>query len=132
MKNLLVISSMMLFWACNQDPRAELSNTGSFGAIIENTASEDVTSLIQKLQNNQQLNVTVKGAIADFCKGEGCWLTLENNNGEPLLVEVKNNAFVLPYHIDGKTATVQGVALMDSADGGKAIPKIIANGIVID
>lgn len=132
MRNLFIMAAALLLWACNQDPRTKLESTGSFGTPIATPANEDVASLIKKLHTQQPFEVTVKGTVADFCKGEGCWLTLENKEGEPLLVEVKNNAFVLPYHIDGKTAIVQGTALLDSADNGGTAPKIIANGIQID
>ena len=36
----------------------------------------------------KEFNATVTGLISEYCKGEGCWLTLENQGGEPLFVEV--------------------------------------------
>lgn len=132
MKSIVSILVYLCLTACNNDPRASLPTTGAWGEPIETTATIDVKTVLQKLQAEQQIAVTAKGTIVDFCKGEGCWLTLQNEEGDPLWVEIKDNAFVLPYHIDGKTATVQGIALIDSSDNEKPSPKIVATGIKIN
>ncbi|TAE83850.1 MAG: DUF4920 domain-containing protein [Bacteroidetes bacterium] len=132
MKSIVNILICLCLIACNNDPRSSLSPTGAWGEPIENTATIDVKTVLQKLHVEQQIAVTTKGTIVDFCKGEGCWLTLQNEGGDPLWVEIKDNAFVLPYHIDGKTAIVQGVAVIDSSENGKPSPKLIATGIKIN
>jgi hypothetical protein len=130
MKPVLYFLISALLIACEQNPRAKIPTTGSFGKAITNTAPYTVEVALQQFANSPQAEITVTGVIADYCKGEGCWLTLEHAGAGPLFVEVKDNAFVLPEKINGKTAIVHGSMLMDSVDG-KTFPKIIANGIII-
>jgi hypothetical protein len=117
--------------ACNNDPRTKLPQSGTFGVAFDTTNStpaEDLDAILN-ITNNVGLKAT--GTIAQYCKGEGCWLTLKNKQGEEVLVNVKDKKFVLPYNIDGKTAFVNGVASRDTTEDGKAGITIEADGIVL-
>jgi len=89
-----------------------------------------VEQVISALNTGNDIPVKVTGTIEEYCKGEGCWLTLRNPDGEALFVEVKDKAFVLPHNIEGKTASVNGIAKKDTADG-KVQLSIEADGIMI-
>jgi len=68
-------------------------------------------------------------AVIEDCKGEGCWLSLKNENGKPILVEVKDKKFVLPLKINGSNAFIKGELQYVQAD--KYDFKIIASGMTI-
>lgn len=131
MKKLTWILAAFLLAACNNDPREKMAPTGNFGQPFKEDSVLTVNEVLTRLTTEPEFNVTVTGLIKEYCKGEGCWLTLENQGGEPLFVEVENKLFVLPHHIEGKVATVKGRASKTTNDAGKTEPMITASGITI-
>lgn len=131
MKKVFAIALLSIsLLACNNDPRAKLPATGSFGQSVVADTVKTVSDVLTLLETGNNIPVKVTGTIDKYCKGEGCWLTLENKGSEPLFVEVENKAFVLPLNIEGKIATVQGNAVKETKDGKEEV-RIIASGIII-
>lgn len=132
MKNLalILITALTLVACTNSDPRLKLSQTGTFGIAFKEDSMITVEQVVMALNKGNNIPVKVTGAIEEYCKGEGCWLTLKNPDGEALFVEVKDKAFVLPHNIESKTASVNGIAKKDTADG-KVQLSIEADGIII-
>jgi TfoX/Sxy family transcriptional regulator of competence genes len=130
MKKLISILILAAIISCNTDPRAKLPTTGNFGTAVTEDSLKTVNDVVIALQTNNTFPVKVTGVIAEYCKGEGCWLTLENKGGEALFVEVENKAFVLPHNISGKIAVVDGIAVKEKVEG-KEETKILAKGILI-
>jgi hypothetical protein len=132
MKKLILIFTVVIgVIGCNNDPRTKLPQTGTFGITFDTTNAimvEDIEGLLA-IGNNIGLKAT--GTISQYCKGEGCWLTLKNNQGEEVLVNVKDKSFVLPYNIEGKTAIVNGVASKDTTAEGAPSISIEADGIML-
>ncbi len=132
MKKLILILALVTgIIGCNTDPRTKLEPTGTYGTAFDTSNPMTVADLteILNMQNNIALKAT--GTVAEYCKGEGCWLTLKNDNGENVFVEVKDKAFVLPHNIEGKTAIVNGVASRDTSEEGKVQMTILADGITL-
>jgi len=131
-KSILVLFStlLILLVACNNDPRAKLSQTGSYGIPVHSDkflGTEEALAYADSLNGKE---VYVSGTVDSYCKGEGCWLTLKNNSGEDLFIEVKDKAFVLPYKIENKNAKVVGIVNRDEQDSGKV--SILATGITLE
>ena len=129
-KLLLILIVSFVFVACGNNNRAKIPNTGNFGATVLTDSLKTVSDVISILQTQTEATVNVTGTIEKYCKGEGCWLTLENKGGEALFVEVEKKAFVLPRNIEGKLVTVTGKAIKEMKDG-KAEMKILATAIKI-
>lgn len=129
----LFLTTVVLFTLsyCNNNPRKNLPQTGNFGKTITDTAAITTEQLINMMTLTAELKGNVKGVIDEYCKGEGCWLSLENTKGEPLLVEIENKAFALPYNIDGKEAIVSGTAIIDTTENGKIEVVMFADGVLI-
>lgn len=127
MKFVYVLPWALLAVACNQDPRANLPTSGAFGEQVDTTTYVTATSVYDTLNQSNEVNLVVKGTVAEYCKGEGCWLTLKQTSGENLLVEIKDKAFQLPQGIEDKTIYAAGTAYQDSTDG----VRLLATGIVI-
>jgi len=118
MKNSILVLSMLLgFIACGNDVRSKLPTSGNFGAEVKTDSLKTVSDVINMLQIQAEANVNVTGTIEKVCKGEGCWLTLENKGGEALFIEIDKKAFVLPKNIEGKIATVTGKAIKQKNNG---------------
>lgn len=131
MKYLILTITAFLIIGCNTDPRKDLATTGNFGSAVKEENVMTVNDVLIKLANENDFPVTVTGLVKEYCKHEGCWLTLENTGGEPLFVEVENKLFVLPHHIEGKVAVISGKATKITNDAGKTEAKILASGILI-
>lgn len=130
--NKVILSLAILFAiGCNTDPRKDLPQTGNFGTEVKDENSLTVNDVLTKLNTENNIDVTATGIIKEYCKHEGCWLTLENPGGEPLFVEVENKLFVLPHHIEGKVAVIKGKASKTTNNSGKTEAKISATGITI-
>lgn len=142
MKKALFIATASLLLACAEDPRAKLPKTGLYGTEISSDSTLTANDVYTLIKDTNDVNVVVSGTIANYCKGEGCWLTLKyqgsdytnpackNKKNCDLFVEVENKAFVLPKDIDGKQALVQGRAVKEMIKGEEEV-KILATGILI-
>ncbi|MFA6262405.1 MAG: DUF4920 domain-containing protein [Bacteroidia bacterium] len=129
MKRFLIFSSLLAFFiACTSDPRKALPETGSYGKTIGNEPVLQVSQVLAAMDTLSEMPVTVEGTVAEYCKGEGCWLTLKNDQGDNLLIEIKDKAFVLPYHIENKSATVTGIAMRNLEDSTLSV---LAEGVVL-
>jgi hypothetical protein len=133
MKNFIfkLIGLVAIISACNTNPRASIPNTGNFGGTVGTDSVKTVAVVTNLALLNANTYVNVSGKIEKYCKGEGCWLTLQNpNGGEALFIEVENKSFVLPLNIENKMATVSGKISIDSAQSEGKI-KIVASAISI-
>lgn len=125
-RTLLILTLGTLLFSCSSDPRKALPSSGDFGILVNDSLVVHVEQVIAGLDTLHEFPVTVTGQVASYCKGEGCWLTLKNDQGDDLLVEIKDKAFVLPYQIDNKTAVVSGLARKDESDSTLSV---LADGI---
>jgi hypothetical protein len=89
MKNsILVLTILLSLIACGNESRSKLPTSGNFGAEVKTDSLKTVSDVLNVLQTQTEANVNVTGTIEKVCKGEGCWLTLENKGGEALFIEI--------------------------------------------
>jgi hypothetical protein len=120
----LVAGLSGIFSSCGGNSRTSIPKTGSFGEAI------DLSSKFYKANDTSNLKEQLfTGEIINYCKGEGCWLSLKNEKGKPVLVEVKDKSFVLPMEINGSKAYIKGELKYSPSE--KYDYKIIASGITI-
>ncbi len=126
MKRLLLIAFSALFLACNNDPRAKMTSTGSFGEKFEIANDmKEINTL--NLSDSSIYDIhQISGTIEKYCKGEGCWMTLKANNSF-VRVDTKDKKFVLPKNIDGKKAIANGQFILEDNE-----LSFEATGIVIE
>lgn len=79
---------------------------GAVSADEKAIAAEDIKN---KLVENQ-FEGQIKGKVVEVCKAEGCWIKVERKDGSPMMVRVKNHAFLMPESIVGKTVLIEGNA----------------------
>lgn len=83
----------------------------NYGATVNTGSSISTKKLQKKLKNTKKVdNVAVKGKVKEVCKAEGCWLTLETENGERFFVKNKDHAFLVPLALEGKNVVITGSA----------------------
>jgi hypothetical protein len=87
-----------------------LPSTGSFGESIDKKGAIPVKKLPQKLEDDQALDIKLKGTVTEVCQAKGCWMTIDIGDGETMRVKFKDYGFFVPKDAAGKTAIMHGVA----------------------
>ena len=95
----------LTLWACSD---VKMKSDGKYGEAVSLDSALTVAEVMELMQTQTTADVVVKGTINGVCKSEGCWLTLENKNGEEFFIEIKDKAFHLPFNVEGKQAVVKG------------------------
>lgn len=114
-----------------QPPQAvqtENSKITVFGEPSKDTISHKPDRIFEKLALQQNFNTAVIGKVKNCSKDSGNWLILEGDSTD-LLVEVKDNAFVLPTNLEGKHVLVNGKASYGYDKNGELTAKITALGV---
>ncbi len=60
--------------------------------------------------------IKVKGTINDCCQKKGCWMNVDLQNGEEMMVRFKDYGFFVPLDAAGKEVVMQGKAYYDTLD----------------
>jgi hypothetical protein len=111
-----------------QISQTENDKITTFGQPSKDTISHKPDRIFEKLVLQQNFNTAVIGKVKYCSKDSGNWLILEGDSTE-LLVEVKDNAFVLPTNLEGKLVLVNGKASYGYHKNGELTAKIIALGV---
>lgn len=131
-------------------PSAARGVTYGIAPVAEGAVS--VNDLEKKMSGNM-FQGKISGKVTDVCLEKGCWMKLERNGGEKVMVHFKDYGFFMPKNIVGKDVVLDGEARMTevsvaelqhyAADAGKskrAIRKIkqpkkelqfIASGVLV-
>ena len=133
MKNSFLILFLCagILFSCSENKRKQLPEKGFFGQTFSKDSSITVIDLPAIISVKDSAEVQVSGTIGKYCKGEGCWISIENPNGKPVLVETLNKSFIVPYDIDNKKVQVKGKLVRVEPDSKYSF-KIIATGVLIE
>ena len=103
---------------------------GEVSVDDKSIAAEDVKDKLK----DDKFDGQIKAKVVEVCKAEGCWIKVERKDGTPMMVRVKNHAFLMPENIVGKTVIIEGNATIKEVseemrkhyaeDGGKSKEEI--------
>ena len=114
MKKLIKITFALMFAvvvAKAQDSKITPAAKGVFyGEKITAKGAIPVTKLESKMGEAQTLETKISGKVLEVCTSKGCWLKLENANGETTRVTFKDYSFFMPKDIVGKTVVLEGIS----------------------
>jgi hypothetical protein len=102
---LIVITCLTIFKSNAQD-------AAYFGKQIDEHGAITMKELLIKMKGQDALPVKVTGKIVESCKVKGCWMTIDHGNGSAMRVKFKDYAFFVPKDSEGKTAIIEGTAMM--------------------
>jgi hypothetical protein len=90
-----------------------LPATGSFGETIskENAVVADLA--LDQITVDTTFGLKLTGTIHEVCQHSGCWLTIELENGEALMVNMLDHAYEVPKDAAGKTVWAEGIAVRE-------------------
>jgi len=84
----------------------------SYGAKINAANAVEVNILEENLVSNPLFTGKVKGTVVSVCQEKGCWMKLEQTDGDGIMIRFKDYKFFVPKNISGKEVVLQGVAKM--------------------
>jgi hypothetical protein len=85
-----------------------------YGKKIDESGAISGRELKEKMGSNTTMDAKVRGEIVDVCKKEGCWLTMDMEDGTTMQINMKDHAFFVPQDITGRTVIAEGQATIDS------------------
>lgn len=88
----------------------EQKSTGNFGEVITKKGAISAKKLPQKMEEEESIDIKVKGVITEVCQAKGCWMTMDVGDDELMRVKFKDYGFFVPKDAAGKTVIIQGVA----------------------
>ena len=137
MKKMIFLLAVVIF-ALNanaQPPEGDATSGMTFGKQVDEKDALDVDKLGTVLVENEPTTVKVKGKVVEVCKAEGCWIKMETAQG-PMLIKMKDHAFLVPLSLNGKTIITSGIAKLQETsvemlrhyaeDAGKSKEEIAA------
>lgn len=81
----------------------------SYGSAVTSEGAISIPEMEAKVQDNKYQG-KIKGKVSEVCQEKGCWMKLENANGEKLMVKFKDYGFFMPKNIVGKEVVLDGEA----------------------
>jgi hypothetical protein len=105
----LFISFVIVIAAVAQPPKGPAKKGMNFGAKTSVDGAIAANDLNNALAGKTTADVKVKGKVVEVCKAEGCWIRMETASG-PMLIKMKDHAFMVPLALNGKTVVVDGTA----------------------
>ncbi len=108
---MLAMLSMPLF-SCNGEGKAEYGIYGDSSITAEGTVSiGEIPSLLNK---KDSIYIKAKGPIKAVCQKKGCWMQMDINEKESMIVRFKDYGFFVPMDASGKEAIIEGFAYVDT------------------
>lgn len=86
------------------------------GAEFDASEALSVEEFNQKLDafSGDSMRVTVTADISAACKKKGCWMKLDVNRPDEMMVRFRDYEFFVPLNSGGRKTTVHGVAYYDT------------------
>ncbi len=140
MKKLLVLSALAFsIVACNNattDAPAEENTQDTLQTSEQETNEEEVSypyaagttfdeslavtpaDMIEKRSTfeGDSMDVVLAANINECCKKKGCWMTIDLENGEEMLVRFRDYDFFVPLNADGRSTILKGKVFHDTVD----------------
>lgn len=81
-----------------------------YGKEIQSAKAISIAKLEKELSSKHTFTGKIEGKVVEVCKKKGCFMTLQRDGEEPIMVRFKDYGFFMPTDIVGKTVVVEGVA----------------------
>lgn len=109
--------------SCNNKNKEEVKNTvkqekveyASFGeAIIPNDAiaATSMAAHYKTMKSGDSINSKIIATVNDVCQAKGCWMRLNLDNENEVMVKFKDYGFFVPKDIKGKQVIINGKAFV--------------------
>ena len=122
MKNIIFISiCVLLISTCNYQVGAQAKDSDkisykSFGKeIIAGDAikASSMATHYKSMQVGDSINSKMSAKVISVCQTKGCWMTLNLEDGNEVMVKFKDYGFFMPKDITGKEVIINGKAFVN-------------------
>ncbi|WP_034057183.1 DUF4920 domain-containing protein [Lacinutrix jangbogonensis] len=125
MKNyILALAILLSFVACREKqenevvetPKEMAVNYKSFGKeIIADDAivSKSMVKHYEGMKMGDSIDSKMIAKVEEVCQAKGCWMKLNLDNGEQVMVKFKDYGFFMPKNIAGQEVIVNGKAFVN-------------------
>jgi hypothetical protein len=109
----------------------------SFGKEIIADDAANVTSMAphyKTMKVGDSINSKIRATVISVCQSKGCWMTLNLEDGNEIMVKFKDYGFFVPKDITGREVIINGKAFVNEVpvdeqrhyaeDAGKATEEI--------
>ncbi|APX99670.1 uncharacterized protein DUF4920 [Lacinutrix venerupis] len=124
-KTILVLAMALAIFACKNDaksneemPAEEIAEVTykSFGKEIIADDAMSTASMAEhykKMNVGDSINSKMIAKVDDVCQAKGCWMKLDLENGEQVMVKFKDYGFFMPKNIAGQDVIINGKAYVN-------------------
>ena len=146
LKHLTFLLIGLLLFACKNDTKnteIDVQNQdvayASFGKEIAANDAIDASSMADyygNLKAGDSMETKMKGTVKEVCQAKGCWMKVDLENGDEIMVKFKDYGFFVPKNIAGDEVVINGKAFVSEVpvselrhyaeDAGKSEDEIAA------
>lgn len=131
----MVFGLFLSLMACKNDT----ADYTSIGIPITNEGAKSTTEMSETYHTmniGDTIIAKMSGKVDEVCQNKGCWMKLNLENGEQVMVKFKDYGFFMPKDIAGKKVIINGKAYINEVtveeqrhyaeDAGKPADEIAA------
>lgn len=113
-KNLLISCfSLLVLMACKNEPEAEYISVGKEIQNDDALTADRMAMHYGNMSVGDTINSKMVGKVDEVCQAKGCWMKMDLENGEQVMVKFKDYGFFMPKDISGKEVIINGVAYVE-------------------
>ena len=112
MKYLLSLWILLASLFCEGQEPVPASKGIRYGAGSSTEGAIPVNEIEKNIRNNK-FQGKIKGTVSEVCQEKGCWMKMERDNGETLMVKFKDYGFFMPKNIVGREVILDGEATVE-------------------
>ncbi|MFK7783132.1 DUF4920 domain-containing protein [Psychroserpens sp.] len=122
---LLLIMITIAFSCKNENTQAEENKDiaevqeisySSFGNKIDDTeaiSAKKMATRFESMSIGDSINTKMVAKVDEVCQAKGCWMKVNLENGEQVMVKFKDYGFFMPKDIAGKEVVLNGKAFVN-------------------
>ena len=82
----------------------------SYGAGSAKKGAVSIEKMQSLVKEKGSFEGIIKGVVKEVCQEKGCWMRLQVENGETMMVRFRDYGFFMPFDIVGHTVVLDGEA----------------------
>lgn len=125
MNKLLFALPLLVFMACGSPEPTKVETVeqedgtkvtqASYGEPFTAQNVMTLEQVMNQVETNGESQVILEANIVETCAKAGCWMSVENPSGEPIMVFMKDHDFFVPTEgMAGKRSFIAGTAKRDT------------------
>jgi hypothetical protein len=97
----------------NDLAKIEYSSFGKEIVADDAIAATSMAEHYKTMNLGDSINSKMKAVVKDVCQAKGCWMTLNLEDGDQVMVKFKDYGFFMPKDIVGKEVIINGKAFVE-------------------